>query len=296
MQPLSIEPMMVFEPSSPEIVNVKHRGPKPGLPLATRPAHAIKSYRELLSKLAALRYYNRRYRLLYRGQNRDWNTLATSGESGRSSLYPSILRYTGSRRRKQDLARRFELLRRAEQLLLETIREGAVHKHRIVRWALIQHYEVAPTPLFDLTSSIERALAFAFDGAEPVQNGEVDPHLFVFAFPQLTGPISVSAESETQVVDLTQVCPPQALRPHFQDALLAGDYPVVDSVAASHGGRGAVGNSFACRLIGKFKLVGTSSWPVEGLQVTPRHLLYPDRDDEWYPLLASVRERLKEYE
>src|SRR5437667_8777920 len=97
--------------------------------------------------------------------------------------------------------------------------------------ALLQHYQVVATPLLDVTHSLQTALSFA------LADNRDEVYLFALAVPQLTGPISVSIESMTQVVDLTQVCPPAALRPHFQSGLLISDYPVIDNARASHGGK-----------------------------------------------------------
>ena len=277
MNPLSIDTYMVFGSESGELVNSgASEGLAPGLVLSNRPAHEVSSYREVLRKIAALNYHNSRFRLLFRGQTKDH-----TGPGPHSSLYPSILRPPGGRDRRAKLESRFKTLRIAEDLL----RKGHVHRDQIVRWAILQHYEVVPTPLLDVTRSIQAALSFALAG------GADEGYLFVLAFPQLTGPISVSIESMTQVIDLSQVCPPEALRPHFQEGLLVGDYPVMDSVDSTHGGKGMIGNNFACRLLSKFRLTNCQMWAKEGFMATPNEILFPV-EDEWLPLMNAIKDKL----
>lgn len=287
MNPLSIDRYMVFDDASSEIVNAANPSvASPGLALASRPGHSVSAYTELLEKLAALRYHNSRFRLLYRGQRHDYRVNVRGKAIERSSLYPSIFRATGASDRTAELSRRFDRLSRAERLLTEQLQDANIRRDQVVRWSIIQHYEVARTPLLDLTSSIQAALSFALD-SDPSE-----AYFFVFAFPQLTGPVSISIESMTQVVDLTQVVPPEALRPHFQDGLLAGDYPIVRDAEDSHGGRGMVGNSFACRLISKFHLKDAREWQSQGFQPVSKDILFPDEKDPWFAKLAQIKTEL----
>lgn len=284
MRPLSLDGYMVFIHGRDAPVNADAPGVgPPGLALSARPGHSVTSYRDLLKKLAALSYHNSRFRLLFRGQERDHVVNSKGEPATHSCLYPSILRPTGRRDRKTVLGERFAALGAAEERLKQALAIEDVHRDRLVRWAILQHYEVVPTPLLDVTQSVQIALSFALAGDRD------EGFLFVLALPQLTGPISVSIEAETQVIDLSQLCPPDALRPHFQSALLVGDYPVVDSTASSHGGKGMIGNNFACRLLGKFALANCRSWPNEGFVPTRRDILFPDDLDAWFKILESIR-------
>jgi hypothetical protein len=287
MKPLAVDSLMVFQNDLAAIANASAPDvATPGLQLSARPGHEVQSYLSLLKKIAALSYYNPRFRLLFRGQAEDY-VVNTKGEPGtHSSLYPAILRSTGGRNRSASLHERFEALAIAEEKLKKALVTRDVHRDRLVRWAILQHYEVVPTPLLDVTQSLQAALSFA------LMDDRDEGYLFVLAVPQLTGPISVSIESETQVIDLAQTCPPEALRPHFQSGMLVGDYPVIDSVQSSHGGKGMIGNNFACRLIGKFKLVDCRNWPSEGFVATSRDLLFPDTIDVWCSALSDIRKAL----
>ena len=274
---------MVFHHEDKGIVRYDH----PGLLLSAGPGHMVTSYRELLKKVAALTYYNSRFRILFRGQASDYRLMPKGDRGMRSSLYPSILRSSSDKGREKArvLDDRFRTLFAAEHRLKERLSVQEIHRNRIVRWAMLQHYEVCPTPLLDVTQSLQPALSFALLGNRD------DGFLFALAFPHLTGPVSVSIESMTQVVDLRQVCPPEALRPHFQRASLVGDYPAVDSREASHGGRGLVGNNFACRLLTKFKLTNCRAWANEGFSPTPQDILFPNSDDEWFSVLSSIKQQ-----
>jgi hypothetical protein len=288
MNPLSHDTYMVFHPEHPDIVNASSStATHPGLVLSRSPGHDVSSYRGLLQKVAALTYHNSRFRILFRGQCADYTVNHRGEPVARSSLYPSILRSTGEKERKAELNRRFALLARTEEKLRESLAARDVHRDRIVRWAIIQHYEIMATPLLDVTSSLQTALSFALAGNRD------EGYIFALAFPQLTGLISVSIESLTQVIDLTQICPPDALRPHFQSGVLVGDYPTVDNTTSTHGGKGMVGNNFSCRLLSKFRLTDCRNWINEGFVPTRSDILFPDADDPWFTQVRILKEEVQ---
>ena len=253
----------------------------PGLRIATSGGHVVRSYKELLKKVAALGYHNPRFKLLFRGQTRDYKLNTRGGPSPHSSLYPTILRAHPGVRRHQALDEAFARLVAAEKLVVERIREPAVHSQQLVRWAVLQHYGVCATPLLDVSGSLQTALSFAAEGT-------TEGFVFVLAFPQTAGPLSVSLESMTQVIDLSQSCPPEALRPHFQSAMLVGDYPAIVNRETSHGRRGMIGNNFACRLLAKFHLTHCTEWLIEGFTATPQRILFPNDADEWFGILSGI--------
>lgn len=201
MEVLSRNQFMTFTADEETIVRCE----KVGLPIAASPGHSVSSYLTLLHKVAALQYHNSRFRLLFRGQPCDY-MLDRNGQPGiHSSLYPSVLRGTPNiQTTKEYLDERFDVLVRAEELLKEKLRVRDIHQNQIVRWAILQHYEVCPTPLLDITSSLQTAMTFA------IGSGDRQGFLYVLAFPQLTGSISVPVESMTQVIDLCHLCPPEA--------------------------------------------------------------------------------------
>ncbi|PYQ26402.1 MAG: hypothetical protein DMF56_24945 [Acidobacteria bacterium] len=283
MKTLSTDVSMVFAHTHDHIVNADAPGvPRPGLQISAKPGHVVSSYVDLLSKIAALQYHNPRFRFLFRGQSRD-HVLNLQGQPGvHSSLYPSILRPSGTKDRRSELRDRFTRLSCLEDELKKRLVAEEIHHDRIIRWAILQHYETVPTPLLDVTLSLQVAVSFAL--AEDPSAG----YLFALAVPHLSGPVSVSIESQTQVIDLSQACPPEALRPHFQSGLLIGDYPVVGAVDTSHGGRGLIGNNFACRLFAKFHLTNCVSWAKEGWVPTSPDILFPNKIDTWHLALDGL--------
>ena len=160
MNILTANTIMVFDAEHDDIVNsAADDVATPGFGLSNRDGHTVGSYIELLRKVAALSYYNRRFRLLFRGQSADYKT----GQDITSDLYPSILRsLTANRKdRKAQLENAFEVLEKAEALLINEIHSRDLVESQIVRWAVLQHCEVCRTPLLDVTASLQCALSFA---------------------------------------------------------------------------------------------------------------------------------------
>lgn len=283
MKPLSYAPFMIFEADSDTIAQSDHIG----LSLAATPGHKVHSYVELLEKVAALNYYNSRFRLLFRGQSDDYRLSIDGGSGGRGILYPSILRPKPGMPRDILLDSRFKRLWSAEKLLVEKLDNPDVRSFRVVRWAILQHYEICETPLLDVSLSLQSALSFSFG-----QSGLQEGYLFVLAIPHLSGPVTVSTESMTQAIDLAQICPPNALRPHFQSGILLGDYPEYADRLETHNGAGFVENDFACRLLTKLHLCNLQNWSAEGFIPTDQKLLFPNDRDSWFETLRGVKNEL----
>jgi hypothetical protein len=252
----------------------------------------VYSYPELLRKVAALAYYNKQFSLLFRGQSKDYMLDALGGIGVHSHLYPSILRTVpGISKSAVDmkfvLERRFIILASAERKLKTCARIGEINRDQVLRWALLQHYEVCPTPLLDVTSSLHVALSFA---AEKSRDNSV---FYVLAVPQMAGAISVSIDAGTQVIRLSQVCPPEALRPHFQEALLIGNYPALDTEDFLLNPHGKLRFNFAGRLLAKFCLNGCRSWARSGFQPTASDILRPDQEDPYFDMMAEVANHVR---
>ncbi|MBN2438925.1 MAG: hypothetical protein JXL20_10050 [Deltaproteobacteria bacterium] len=87
-----------------------------------------------------------------------------------------------------------------------------VRRRRYIQWSLLRHYEVCPIPLLDLTHGPPVACAFAF-----LSQGHEDPLVFVFAVPYVTNRVTINSEYDLIMMRLLGKCPPQALRPYFQE-------------------------------------------------------------------------------
>lgn len=250
------------------------------------PAYEVASYFDLATKVAELQFHNRDHILLFRGQAGDYRN-----RSGYTSLKPSLLRGDGGRNPSLDeLRKRFARLTAAESILAEEYLAAGllgmerVGRHGIVRWAMLQHYEVCPTPLLDVTHSLRIAASFASHGAQ----GEA--YVFVLGVPYLGGGITVSAEAGLQTVRLSSVCPPSAARPHLQEGYLLGEYPEMSGI-----GQKALylhhEMDFGRRLIAKFRFNPGAFWKGHSFPIVGKHELYPT-DDPMLDLARRVRQRL----
>lgn len=259
-----------------------------GLPISVKQGHRVLSYEELLEKVSALNFYNPSLQLFFRGQKTDYFNYTKDRKPVRSSLYPSILRElpTIKSQRSNIIKNRLKVLEQADSLFKEKISIGYIHRHMLVRWAILQHYEVCQTPLLDITSSLQAALSFA------VSEAQTDAFLYVFGLPHMTGPISVSLESMTQVVDLSKICPPEVSRPHFQSAFLAADYPTAMYTNDLIEKAPKVEANFACRLLTKFHLKDLAKWVGVTFNPISDDILYPNKRDKWYPILFGIKQQI----
>jgi hypothetical protein len=257
------------------------------LPLSCTSGHNIRSYRELLEKCASIKFYNRQFDILYRGQRQDWRA------GNRSNLYSSIYRNTSQSitgeprsKNKSRLLERYIRLDAMEELLVKALPTREIYHDRVLRWAILQHYQICPTPLLDATGSLQFGLSFA------LKKDPNDAFLYLLGIPHLTGPFSVSLHSGTQAIQLAQLCPPSALRPHFQEAVLLGSFPTADKAAIEGAGTlfdPYVAHNFSCRLIAKFHLLNCASWKDEGFHPVAERIMYPNEQDEIFKATEHLR-------
>ena len=81
-------------------------------------------------------------------------------------------------------------------------------------WSLVQHYELWPTPLLDVTTSLRAATSFALGVAVRRDEGFV----YVFALDDIEGDVmELDPRSRFAAVRLSAVCPPSTIRPHLQE-------------------------------------------------------------------------------
>lgn len=252
------------------------------------PGHRVSSYLELAQKVAELQFRNPEHVLLFRGQAVEYKN-----QKRNTTLKPSLFRH-----RRQDnfrppsmnvLAERFAKLRTAEERLTRLFDthnlEGKkrLQRHRILRWAIAQHYELCLTPLLDVTQSIRVAASFASDGVQ----GEV--FFYVLAAPNISGAVTASAEAELQIVRLAGICPPMAVRPHIQEGYLLGEYPDLPD-ADQKGLYSSYEIDFGRRLIAKFRFDVETFWRDPNFQQIPHQALYPDEQDELFHLIEPLKD------
>ena len=238
-------------------------------------AFPISSYIELVKHVARLAHSNRESLLFFRGQGRDYQN-----KSGASAFYPSIYREDNLSR--DEIAYRFRRLESAshglQQLVKARLLEGSEDLLRIryVQWSILQHYEVVPTPLIDLTQSLRVACSFAMQDAK-----SDSVFVYVFAMPYITHRVSINSEQYTVMIRLLSISPPAALRPYFQEGYLAGTYDTTTEYDDK------TDLDLSSRLVAKFSIPNKNTFWGKGLRALSPGELYPD-DDEMKALCTSL--------
>ena len=115
--------------------------------------HFVRSFLELATKVAELQFRNREQVLMFRGQRADHKNV-----KHHTSLKPSLFRPGSSGRNpKGATLEPLHQLAQAERQLQLQYKGGdflgveRLKRQRVLRWAILQHYEVCPTPLLDVT-------------------------------------------------------------------------------------------------------------------------------------------------
>jgi len=244
-------------------------------------AFPISTFRALVEHVARLAYANRDDLLFFRGQNKDYQSKA-----GGTTLYPAIYREDALAAR--EVRRRFELLDRAARRLVEKFKTAAIDGHRELRqklyiqWSILQHYEVVPTPLLDLSQSLRVACSFA-----QMRSTDARCHVYVLGLPYITNRISINSEHDIVIVRLLSICPPAALRPYFQEGFLAGTTDVTTDFDSK------TELEFRHRLIAKFEIPRAQSFWGSGFEQIPETALYP-RGDKILDLCNEIRAELRD--
>lgn len=249
------------------------------------PGHRVDSFLELATKVAELQFRNRDHVLVFRGQSKDYRN-----KKNNTSLKPTLFRpLQRGNPTSNTLIQRFTKLRLAEQELAQRyIAAGylgieRLKRQRILRWAILQHYEVCPTPLLDITTSLRIAASFA------CHDHDGQAHVFVLGVPNLSGAITASAEAGLQILRLSSVCPPKAIRPHLQEGYLLGEYPeMYDFDQKAHYKHFEI--DFGRRLIAKFCFDPKKFWKNDAFPMVTKEALYPSaKSDPFTKLVLEVK-------
>jgi hypothetical protein len=230
------------------------------------PAFEIRSYRALVEHAARLSYVNRNLLLFFRGQDKDYQSKA-----GGSTVYPAI--YRGDNVPHAEFEIRFRQLESAERLLVRVFGRHKLHgardvaRKRYVRWSILQHYQVIATPLLDVTHSLRVACSFA-----QLASTDATCYVYVLGFPYPTNRISINSEEDLVNIRLLSICPPDALRPYFQEGYMAGTPDVTTNFETK------TEVDFRNRLIAKFAIPRARSFWGTGFEAAPKTALYPPKD------------------
>jgi hypothetical protein len=126
---------------------------------------------------------------------------------------------------------------------------------------------VTATPLLDITQSLRVACSFAqFRSSDPTC------YVYVLGLPYVTNRITINSEHDLVNVRLLSICPPAALRPHFQEGYLAGTADVTTEFESK------TELDFRNRLIAKFAIPRARSFWGTGFDQIPESALYPKGD------------------
>lgn len=238
----------------------------------------VGTFRKLVETAAAFAYANKDHLLFYRGQSQDYLNKANS-----STFYPTI--YRGDYLPHRELRHRFDILEGASKALVDLFETKSVEGHKdlkrrkLIQWSILQHYEVCDTPLLDFTHSLRVACSFAH-----LKNTSDKAYVFMFGFPYLTNRISLNTEHDLVNIRLLSICPPDALRPQFQEGYLAG----TDEIADTYDRKTEL--DFNNRLIAKFEIPAGNSFWGRGFHQIPETSLYP-KGDPIKTLCEEIRQK-----
>jgi len=226
----------------------------------------IETFRELVEQVAKLSFLNKDFLLFYRGQKYDYKNKAN-----KSTFYPTI--YRGEYLTQAELDFRFDKLDSASKILVDLLSENKVDgiseikRKKLIQWSLLQHYEVTETPLIDLTQSLRVACSFA-----NLDNNDDTAFIYVFGLPYYTNRISTNSEHDLINIRLLSICPPQALRPYFQEGYLVGTDDVTNDYAYKNE------LDLNNRLIAKFEIPNSEKFWGDDFNKIPESALYPIND------------------
>ncbi len=225
--------------------------------------------------------------MLFRGQAEDYRN-----RQNNTSLRPSILR--SKPESANAIQCKYARLHHAERLLTEMYHLTArdrIKKQKLVRWAILQHYEVCETPLLDVSQSIRIAASFA-----SIDN-PAEAFFYVLGVPNISGAITASTEAGLTILRLSSVCPPEAVRPHIQEGYLLSEYPELSSPEQKENYE-SYEMDFGLRLLAKFRFNPIVFWGSSSeFPKVPRQALYPKwRPDPLLEITDRIRQSLAKIE
>jgi hypothetical protein len=104
--------------------------------------------------------------------------------------------------------------------------------------------------------------------------------------PYVTNRISIDSEHNLINVRLLSICPPDALRPYFQEGYLAGTTDITTEY------RSKSELDFNRRLIAKFKIPNSKSFWIQGSKKIPKGILLPE-DGKIKEICESIEAEVK---
>lgn len=245
----------------------------------------VDTYQELIREIATISFNNPELNLFFRGQRIEHAFDEHKQKDRGTSLYPPIFRRRNEERRVRDvLNERYKKLQKASKQLILKYKENGwqglltLEKFPEVCWAILQHYEACDTPLLDITSSLRVACSFA------LRKASESAIVYVIGLPHTNGSISYYADEEQIIVRLLSICPPNALRPYYQEGYLVGTFPTPELEKRSRS------LDVANRLVAKFEIPKKGFWGTHFTDI-PELALFPE-NDKMYEIVTRIKETL----
>ncbi len=265
--------------------------------------HPVRNYRELVKVLSFLQVMNKKRWLLFRGQIVDSPLLPTLA---RPRWHPDNSEPVDLTADRLHYWRQLSVVEAAVQKLLLSRgvpRWRPFATQPAARWAVIQHYNLWPTPLLDVTTSPRVAATFAFRygfhlgpaylyvlAADRVRSdlmAREDDDLDTSTAPTSDRPSDDSAGTPV-AIRLSAVCPPESARPHLQEGYLLGLERPTERDLTEPGRQ-----DLKAVLVAKLILLNTEDEPFwDGdFPMLSKKALMPDEEHD--PLLPTLRTRLR---
>jgi hypothetical protein len=118
-------------------------------------------------------------------------------------------------------------------------------------------------------------------------------YLFVVGVPNLSGAVTASAEASIQMIRLSSVCPPTAVRAHIQEGYLLGEYPEMTGFDQKRN-YAHYEIDFGRRLVAKFEFDPKAFWNNDDFPMVERSALYPNQTDPFYEVAETIKQSLCE--
>jgi hypothetical protein len=181
----------------------------------------VSNWDELRAATSFLTFMNKRVVLYFRGQHDHYDHCVPA-------LFRSEWRFGGRTLplNPENRGRYYALLADLSAPVLTVAKRVGIPRTYILEYvpaaaaAVLQHYELWPTHFIDLTRSLSVAVTFAESDPE-----QAHAYLYAFAMPDLRGSITSDIDQHLTLARLEAICPPDAQRPHHQDAYLASRFP-----------------------------------------------------------------------
>ena len=245
----------------------------------------VKTFSGLQNKVAEISYKNPALNLYYRGQKKDYKDC----NKRLTSLFPSLYRQSENIAICKKLCQDYFdiVITKLSKRILEKLKEEGFFKKSQGRneyqdarrfpeiaWAILQHYEICPTPLLDVTQSLYVAANFATVPWNQIKNDDKSAYIYVLGLPNINGHISYFTHKCLVMLKLDAVCPPDAKRPHYQQGYVIGSLPHV----AIHPNNLHV-RDFRHRLVAKFRIRNVNKfWKDKGYSPLEKEVLMPRKD------------------